>query len=356
MLERGNAMFTLRYFKKCKFLKSQRNYTDDYSYHQVCPIDMTLSGRFLLKRKKEIVDARYFDQYPPQLLEEKLKIEIAKKYNLLKDNIILGCGCNGILQNLIKIFFNGNGNIVLPFYSFSQPEYAVNSFGSYAKRVYCMEDYHINFREMKNAVDKNTEAIFIANPNNPTGIYEDPLKIIKLAKSVKVPVIVSEAGIEFAQNKSLLEFDCPNNLIVIRSFSKAFGLSGLRIGFALLPYQYKKLYLENITKFEVSSLSMVFALKFINSALISKNVYNVIQERQYLENSLNKLKIPMIPSNSNILMSKKSYPDDFFLQLSKLGIAVVKILDEMGKNHFRIAVQDQTVNRKFISKMKGIKL
>lgn len=349
-------MFILRYFKKCKFSKSQRNYTDDYSYYQTCSIDMTLSGRFLLKRKKEVVDTCYFDQYPSHVLEEKLKIQIAKKYNLPKDDIILGCGCNGILQNLIKIFFNGNGNIVLPFYSFSQPEYAANSFGAYTKRVYCMEDYHINFQEMKHSVDKNTKAIFIANPNNPTGIYEDPLKIIKLAKNVNIPVIVSEAGIEFAQNKSLLEFNCPDNLIVIRSFSKAFGLSGLRIGFARLPYQYKKLYLENITKFEVSSLSMVFALKFINSALISKNVYNVIQERQYLENSLNKLKIPMIPSHSNILMSKNSYSDDFFLQLSKLGIGVVKIFDELGKKHFRIAVQDKIVNRKFIRKMKGIKL
>lgn len=96
----------------------------------------------------------------------------------------MGCGCNGIFQNLLKIFFQKKGNLILPFYSFSQPEYAVNSFGSFVKRVYCTKDYHINFKEIENAIDGATRAIFIANPNNPTGIYEEPEKIINLVKKI----------------------------------------------------------------------------------------------------------------------------------------------------------------------------
>ncbi len=350
-------MFIPFCFKNNNFIKSCRDYTNDYS---ICPkylIDMTLSGKFLGKRKKFFFDNCLLDQYPTSELENNLRELIAKKYNVVSENIIFGAGCNGIFQNLIKIFFRQkNGNLVIPFYSFSQPEYATSSFNAITKRVFCKNNYCLDFDAMLKTIDKQTKAVFIANPNNPTGVYEDTEDIINFAKSIKIPLIVSEASIEFSKKKSLLDCDCPDNLIIVRSFSKAYGFAGLRLGFAVLPQKYHSLYNQNTTRFEVSSLSMFLGLQNINNKEVDVNIEKVIKEREWLRESLKKIGIEMIRSNSNILMSRDVYSDDFYAQLLKEGIGVVLVPNKNNQMHFRIAVQNETTNKKFILKMKEVKL
>lgn len=345
-------MSILRYIKKDDYTVSTRGYQDDYSLNPITSIDMTLSSRFLAKRTLRMsFNKDLIDFYPSSLREKELIKKIAKMNEVSERNIVLGAGGNGIFQNLIKIFFTKKGDLIVPFFSFSQLEYATTSFGSRTKRVFCKNDFHIDFEKIKKSINKDARAIFLCNPNNPTGLYEKPSDIIQLALSVNIPVIVSEAGIEFTQKESLLNYELPENLIVVRSFSKAYGLAGLRIGYAFLSQKYHKIYISYTTQFGVSALSLELAKQVLESKSHINNVSKIIKERDFLKKGLFELGIPTLPSVSNILMSEKTYSKSFYKKINSLGVSVVRIPSIEQEDYFRIAVQDHKTNIAFLKCM-----
>ena len=147
----------------------------------------------------------------------------------------------------------------------------------------------------------------------------------------------------------------PENIIVTRTFSKAYGLAGLRIGYAYMSNKYLELYTKNITRFEVSILSILLAINMIKNNNINNNVKLVIKERNKLQTAMNEIGIKTLPSDSNAFMSTNIYHNDFFELLKSRGIAVAKI-DSKYENYyyFRIAVQMPPINKLFIEKLNDI--
>lgn len=337
---------------------SEKNFTNDYSFDkdENCEIDMVLSGEYLDNRKLDLdLNNINIDEYPDNNRLDYLKKLIAKKYNKNYENFILGAASNGIIQNLVKLLFAKGGTLLTTEYSFSQPEYAVTRIGGKVKKVKHNQDFTINFDNIIKNIDKNTRAIFLCNPNNPTGYYYDSEILINFAKKVNVPIIVSEAAIEFSKNKSLLEYDLPENIIVTRTFSKAYGLAGLRIGYAFLSGNYLELYIKNITRFEVSILSVEIAIKMLEKISIENNINLVISEREYLQKELKTMGIDTLISFSNAFMSLRMYKNDFFELLKQNGITVAQI-DSAFENYyyFRVAVRKHSINKEFINKIKKI--
>lgn len=335
----------------------EKKFSDDYSYSKdnKCNIDMVLSGKYLDERNLTIdINSIQIDEYPSEERIEYLKGLLASKYDKNKDNIILGAASNGILQNLVKLFFKNGGTLLVSEFSFAQPEYAVLRIGGNIKRVKT-HDYVIDFENFINEIKEDTKAVFLCNPNNPTGYYYDPLDIIGFAKKVDIPVIVSEAAIEFSKGKSLLNYELPENIILTRTFSKAYGLAGLRIGYSYLSGKYLDLYKKSITRFEVSSLSVEVAIKMLEDYTIDKNVDMIIKEREYLQTELDMIGIETLKSNSNAFMSKHEYSNNFFELLKEYGITVAKIkIDSDDYFYFRVAVQKEEINKLFINTLKQI--
>ncbi len=348
-------MSILSYVKKNNFLISKRDFQCDYSIHPKALLDMSLSGAFFKERAipKDLLNVR-LDQYPPFDDEKELRFKISQKYKVPLSCIVLGNGANGIFQNLMKIFFKERGNLVTPFLSFSQPEYCVTSLGSYTKRVFMTKEFKIDFDSLKNSIDKKTKAVFICNPNNPTGLYENPKKIIQFAESIRIPVIVSEASIDFSEKDSLLNFSLPKNLIIVRSFSKTYGLAGIRLGYAIMDKEYCLLYRKSIPQFEISTISLILGNKYFQDSDVKKNINKTIQERKFLEVNLKRIGISVFESSSNILMSQQIYTTSFFQTLIKNGICVVPVMNQLGKFHFRVAVQKHEKNVLFIKKIEEI--
>ena len=339
--------------RNSNFILSNNTYADDYSFCEKYPIDMTLSGSFLLERELSVDFSKIsLDKYPPVNLECGLISELAKNYNIDEKNIILGSGANGIFQNLIKILIQKNKNLVVPYFSFAQPEYATISLKGVVRRVFCKTDYHIDFDRLRCSINSKTGAVFLCNPNNPTGLYEEPSIIVEFARSVNIPVIVSESNIEFSLKKSLFNFKCPNNLIVVRSFSKAHGLAGIRLGYAMMQEPYKSMYLENTTRFEISTISLYLAIESLKGKIYKENIQKVILERDFLRIKLKEIGISMLPSFSNTLMSLDSYPISFYEGLNKKGVSVVLVPDPDNNTHFRIAIQKPPINQLFFNKVK----
>lgn len=340
--------------------KDKRTFLNDYSFNKnsVCNIDMVLSGKFLDNRKLNInLDNIEIDEYPSNDKINELKELIANLNNKSKENFIIGAASNGIIQNLVKLFFSKGGTLLTSEYSFAQPEYAVLRIGGKVKKVPTDNEFRIDFENMIKHVDDDTKAIFLCNPNNPTGYYYEPMTIINFAKKVKLPVIVSEAAIEFTEKDSLLNYSLPENIIVTRTFSKAYGLAGLRVGYAFLSGKYLELYTKSITRFEVSLLSIVLAIDMLKNNSINKNIKMVIKERKYLQENMQIIGIDTLTSDSNAFMTKYMYHKDFFELLKSKGIAVAKIDSKYDDYfHFRVAVQKPKVNKLFIEKLKQIDL
>ena len=237
-------MFTQLFLKNKDYIISNRDYTFDYSNGLTRKIDMTLSGKYLSNYNMKI-DTTILDRYPSKHDINKLINEIKKQENINRE-IIIGNGANGILQNIIKMIFIDKGNLVTPFYTFDEAEFAVTSLNGYTKRVY-LDKYRIDFNKLYKSIDCKTRMIYICNPNNPTGICIESKEIIEFSKKIKNPVIVDESGIEFTNKKSILDYnDLPNNLLVIRSFSKAYGIANLRIGYLVCTKEFKELYMKKI--------------------------------------------------------------------------------------------------------------
>ena len=348
-------MFIQFLYKNKNYIISKRNFLCDYSRIKSEKIDMTLSGKYLSKYEKINIDFKEFDKYPSYLHIEKLETEI-KKIEKTPQEIILGAGANGILQNIVKILFINKGNLVTPFYTFNQVEFAVTSFGGYTKRVYT-NDYNIDFDKIKKSIDRKTRMVYICNPNNPTGLYVNSKYLLNFAKSINIPVVIDESGIEFTNKKSILSYkQLPNNLIVVRSFSKAYGIASFRIGYMACNKEFKQKYIKNITTNEFSGLSCIIALNLLKNGRINvkKNIEHILNEKKKILKELKKIGIDCINSNSNTIMTKTTFDENFMKNLINNHISVVPIYDEENKIHIRIAIQTKETNEKFISILKTI--
>lgn len=350
MLKVVKEMFIHSFFKNNNYIISKRNFLSDYSKVEPKTIDMTLSGSFLSSYGKLKIKNGKFDKYPSKDIIYKLEKEI-KKHENIKQEMILGAGANGILQNLIKIFFIKKGNLVTPFYTFNQAEFGVTALGGKTYRVYT-NNYKINFSKMKKSINRNTKMVYICNPNNPTGIYESCKSILDFARSVNVPVIVDESGIEFTNKNSLLKYDnIPKNLLIIRSFSKAYGMADFRLGYLVCNSYFKQKYISNVTTNEFSGLSCMVAYYLLKFRIksITDNIENIFNEKKIMIKKLNELGIECIQSDSNIIMTKTIFNKQFLKLLEVNNISIIPIYDEDDKLHIRIAIQDQITNKKFIN-------
>lgn len=346
-------MYT-RYYSENDYIESSRNFSDDYANIESKKIDMTLSGIYLYKYPKFDIDLKQLCLYPTKYDAINL-IEIIKKKLGICSSIVLGSGSNGILQNIIKIILKKGDNLVTPFYSFNQGEYAATALGCVTRRVKC-DNYKINFESLKRSIDQSTKIVYLCNPNNPTGIYVSSKKIIDFAKDVESIVIVDESGIDFTNKKSILEYkNIPNNLIVLRSFSKAYGLANMRIGYMCCSLEFEKYYINNTTINEYSGLSVSFAIKMLeNYDYVSKNVELINKEKNDMIIELKKIGIDTIHSDSNTIMSKTIIDEQLIKELFKENISLIKVYDEYNKIHFRVAVQSVELNKIFIKKMQKI--
>lgn len=348
-------MFIQFCYKNRNYLISKRNYLCDYSKMKSRKIDMTLSGKYLANYIDFDFDVSKFDKYPLQEDTEKLENTLKKQMNINRE-IIVGNGANGLLQNIIKILFINKGNLVVPFYTFDQAEYAVTSFKGYTKRAY-VDNYKINFNKIKKAIDRRTRMVYICNPNNPTGIYTNSAELLKFAKEVKIPLVIDESGIEFTKKESILNYsDIPENLIVIRSFSKVYGMANFRIGYLVCGKKFKEKYLKNITTNEYSGISCILVENILLNSKkeINDNINQIIKERNQMIKSLKEINVDCILSDSNIVMTKTTFIESFLEELNKENVSVVPVYDEKKNLHIRVAIQDSKTNDEFLEIMKKI--
>jgi histidinol-phosphate aminotransferase len=298
-----------------------------------------------------------------------LKKSLSKRYRLPTGNIFTAAGGDEIIELIAKLFFNPEDEIVISKYSFIRYAMAVQLMGSKSVIVPMNEEFKYDLQSFAKACNRNTKAVFVTNPNNPTGTYNTKkefsmfLKDLPLNKfGVKPIVILDEAYFEYAS----LEKDYPNglnylkensNLIVFRTFSKIYGLAGLRVAYGFASKKIVE-YIERIRPpFNVNLLAQVAASTAImDKVQVVQSQKLVAKEKQYLYKEFEKLGVKYVKSAANFILFS-TFPlagKNVFAELLKGGV-IVRAMDEYDlQDWVRVTIGLHKENRLFIAKLKEI--
>ena len=272
-----------------------------------------------------------------------LKAALAKHVQLTSDQITLGNGSNDVLELLARTFVSSNDEVIFSQYAFAVYPLVTHAIG--AKAVIApASDFGHDLDAMTTLISEKTKLIFIANPNNPTGTALAPKQVETFLKQVpeSVIVVLDEAYVEYTtqQFNTVAWLAGYPNLVITRTFSKAYGLAALRVGYSLSSPEIADCLNRIRQPFNVNSLALVAAV----AALADKDY--VEQSRQLNEAGLKQyvtgfeqLGLTYIPSKGNfITVDVKRNADSIYQSLLQQGVIVRPIANYGLPQHLRISV------------------
>ena len=301
----------------------------------------------------------------PDGKSEILRKEISKKYKCNFDKIICGAGSNEVIQMICQLFLKPKDEVVVPQYSFLMYRIYAKIIG--AKVVFAKEvKFKVSSTEILKKVTKKTKIIFLANPNNPTGTYLTKKEMLVLRKKLNkdILLVVDDAYAEYMKNrdyKSGLDlFKNKDNVFVLRTFSKIFGLASLRVGWG---YGSKKVIdaLNTIkAPFNVSHLAQLAATESLkDKKFIERSIKHNLYSAEKIKFQLEKYNIFSNSISANFLLldfEKCQFTAKYFYdQLKRKGI-IVRSTEEGYhiKNRLRLTIGSKIENLAFMNAAKKI--
>lgn len=280
---------------------------------------------------------------------------LSQKYDIASDNIIFGAGTDGLIENIIRILVSPGDEVVMPELTFLNTSFVASIVGGKTVFSKMKDNFQIDFESLNNKISKNTKVVFVCNPNNPTGLIESRNDLLQLVESTESLVVVDEANIEFAGESLIKDAINNDNLIVLRTFSKGYGLAGMRIGYCVGNNEL----LHYIWRIRPPFVNTYLAEKAALAALqdenhISKSKNYVEGERIFLSSELDKLGFGVVESEANCFLVKIPSKFESSTQFNELlhqhDCTVVdgKHFRGLGNRYARIAPQLHETNQKFI--------
>ena len=314
-------------------------------------------------RKEYIKVSKSFARYPDSD-GSFLRKTLSKKFKLDRKRIILGSGSDQIFELVCKSFLKKGDEVIVPQYSFII--YRIYSKMNGAKVIYSKENnFRVSIKEILKKVSKKTKIVFLANPNNPTGTYIKKKDLLFLRKKLRsnILLVVDDAYFEYVKQKDYLSalkiFKNFKNVVMTRTFSKIYGLAGLRVGWGYGSKEIINALNKVKPPFNVSRPALFAASAAVkDSVWLNKEIKHVNKWNKKMFNEFKRMKIETNKSFSNFLLVNfdkvKINSSKVFKLLAKTGILVRK-MDVYGiKNSLRITIGKSDENRKLISKMKKI--
>jgi len=299
--------------------------------------------------------ARTLNRYP-DILGGELRGALAKYTKGKPEQIIIGNGSDDMIELIVKTFVQPGEEVLLPVPTFFVYWHSTEMIGARPVFVQRTADFGLDVEAMLQKVTPQTKVLFIANPNNPTANLVARETIIQILDRLDCMVVVDECYYEICQETVADLVDKYPHLIVLRSFSKSFGLAGLRVGYAIaneviVDYLYRAAQL-----FPVSKLALVGAIAALEEiSYVQANLAQIRQERGKLAKALQQLGFIVYPSATNFL----------FVRTEPLGITSKDLVAALqGKNifvadfggkpgldeyYFRTAVGTRTENQRLLN-------
>ncbi|HEY8559644.1 MAG TPA: histidinol-phosphate transaminase [Pyrinomonadaceae bacterium] len=267
-----------------------------------------------------------YNRYPDPLQTE-IKERIAAREHVKAGEIFIGNGSDEAIDLLFRIFCEPRRDNVLicpPTYGMYEVSAAINDVA--VKRAPLTEDFRLDRRAIEKAGDENTKLVFVCSPNNPTGNAFDRREIIDLTKNFDGIVVVDEAYIHFSDERSLLgEINDLPNLVVLQTFSKAWGLAGLRVGLAFANEEIVALFNKVKPPYNVSQIAQEAILAALeNRDAVEKTISAIIAERERLIENLTVFSFvrKIHPTDANFVLVKTTDADKIYKFLTGEKIVV----------------------------------
>lgn len=299
--------------------------------------------------KSIAISNRYNWQLSMELVEA-----LAQKHNVGADHILLGAGSTEIIDLVVRFAATNKGNLVIADPSYSNWIGTAKKQGLRVIKVPLNAQKAIDLPAMQKAILPDTRLVYLCNPNNPTGTICDRTQLLNFVNEAtqKAVVLVDEAYLDFCPQESLSALTLENkNLIVVKTFSKLYGLAGARIGYAI----GHRSTLDQLSALQswpngaVSVVSVSAALASLQDEKFIKETYDLNQKvKQYTVAQLERLNILCIPSHTNfIYFSLANYKRDYFRQLNDQHIIATSIYEEAGL-WTRITIGTRAEMEKFV--------
>jgi len=287
-----------------------------------------------------------------------LRQALAKKLKIKPTQLIFGNGSDELIILALRAFVNEGDEVIVAAPTFLIYEIASKIQGAKIKRI-PTKYFKYDLKAMKEAVSKNTKMIFIANPDNPNGTYVTKYELEAFLKGLPESAIVfiDEAYFDFVAERDYpngLDYLRTKNVIVTRSFSKSYGLAGLRIGYGVSDPELIK-YMDTAREpFNINSLAQVAACAALRDKKFLSRVKRETEKgRRFFYSEFKKIGLRYIPSVTNfVLFEVGKDADAICKRLLKKGI-IVRNMKVWGMDTFiRVTVGKDKENKRFIKELK----
>ncbi len=286
---------------------------------------------------------------------------IAQKFNVGCENIVLGNGSDDIIALLAHGFLSPGDEALMPLPSFLMYEISVKT----AKGIPVMvplKDFSTNLKGLAQKISSKTRLIFITNPFNPTGstITYDGFSEFSQKVPEDVIIVVDEAYIEFVRDNSvfnsLKEPLQDSRVVTLRTFSKAYGLAGFRVGYGIMDCEIAEILNRIRQPFNVNTLAQAAACAAIgDEQFLNTSIQTTHDGIDYLFEAITSLGIHCLPTQSNFLMMDlKTDATKVFEKMLQLGV-IVRSMKSYGFGTFlRVNTGTKKENMAFITALKTV--
>lgn len=267
-----------------------------------------------------------YNRYPDPM-QIGIKGRLAEENNIMPSQIFIGNGSDEAIDLLIRIICRpGIDNILIcpPTYGMYEVAAGINNIA--VKKANLTADFQLNLETIAGHIDENTKVIFLCSPNNPTGNLLKRKAILELTENFQGIVAVDEAYIQYSGKPSLTETlkDLPN-LVVLQTFSKAWGLAGLRVGVVFASEEIVAFLNKVKPPYNVGEFAQLMVAEALqNKEMVQKMIERTILERKRLETALRRFRCvrKIYPSDANFLLVKVTNAADMYSYLLSKRIVV----------------------------------
>ncbi len=289
---------------------------------------------------------------------------LAEKYHIDPGNIVLGNGSDDIIALLATVLLNPNDEVILPQPSFLFYEISVRSSGALPIWV-PLKSFKTDLAGMIRKISPKTRMIFLNVPHNPTGTiisrtdFEDFIAEIP----PQIVIVLDEAYIEFVTDlnctNSFDYLDIDNTIVGMRTFSKVFGLAGLRVGYGVMPLALAELLHRVRQPFNVNTLAQVSARAALNDDEFLKRTVNLVHdELEFIYAALDRLAMTYIRSQANFLMieiDNGQSADEISEKMMMQGVIVRSMTTYGYPQHIRVTIGRREENLRFLEVLEKVK-
>jgi histidinol-phosphate aminotransferase len=289
-----------------------------------------------------------------------LKQKLAKKLELTPANLILGNGSNEIIEFVGHALMAPGVDVIVSQYCFAIYPIVARIFGA-NPIVVPAKNFGHDLPAMLAAITPKTKIVFVANPNNPTGTLAPREDVLRLVNEVpeNVLLVMDEAYIEFLDDPvdllPLIRRNEKPNLLIMRTFSKIFGLAGLRLGYGIAQPELIAA-LEKIRQpFNINSIAQTGAIAALDDAEhVRKTRANNAEGLRHVTEGLRALNVEFLPSAANFVLARVGDGQRIFNELQKQGVIVRPLGGYQMPEWIRISIGSDSENRRCLAALKKI--